>query len=347
MEREILIRFAEGKCSPEEARQVIEWLNEPGHRHQLDQMIQADLVDAVKNNVDAEGNDLSHLLKNILYEDHPEPVYKAESIPSRHRQLSGDRHNSRHLALKVAAVLVFLAALSVIFWRSNELPKVQVAQAYEEKENTEGRKSIIYLQDGSIVHLNSDSKITYPADFSDTLRAINLQGEAFFQVAKDESRPFIVYADNIAVTALGTSFNVKNYDNEAQIQVALESGRVSVEDYKNPANDSFNIFLDPGNMVQYNKKSLMFSSIEKADSKEAFGWKDGIIYFKKADMKTVFNRLERWYGVEFELGNQPGHEWSYTAEFHNQSLKETLESISFSQNFTYSLKDKHVHIMFN
>jgi transmembrane sensor len=105
--------------------------------------------------------------------------------------------------------------------------------------------------------------------------------------------------------------------------------------------------LEPGQQVQYKKKSSQFSELQEFNIRSVYSWKDGILYFKSAGLSEVITRLERWYGVEFIIGNNSSVPWSYTGEFNNQSLKSVLESLSFSQNFNFTINDKNVTIHFN
>ena len=358
VKKELLIRFANAACTKEEAMQVIAWLNQPGHEQLLEEIIEADLLEALQNNGVGERNELKRLLKQIPLNDPAQQgAYTSGKASQRYLSDKDDygrednysikrKRNRTAGLLKIAASLLLLAMLSFMIWNMRDSKQGQLTFTREIKENTNGRKSIIYLPDGSIVHLNSNSKISYVKSFSDTLRAIDLEGEAYFEVAKDNFRPFVVQTGHIAIKALGTAFNVKNYADEPQIYVALKTGRVLVSGNNTPSIERKDIFLDPGKEVRYNKSTESFTSIEVADAKESFGWKDGIIYFKHADFRTVLDRLEAWYGVQFEIKNKPQYKWSYTAEFQNQTLQDVLKSIGFSQNFTYTINDKYVEIIF-
>ncbi len=357
LKKELLMNFVNGTCTREEARQVLAWLNQEGHEQVLEDMIEGDLAEALKNNIVDDKKESKKIFKQIPLNA---PVANKRIVEEEtninpnidHARLI-ERTNVKHKRLrindfmKVAASLIVIATISLMIWVMKDTKQAHSNFTQIVKENTAGRKSIIYLKDGSIVHLNANSKISYMPSFSDTMRAIELQGEAYFEVAKDNFRPFVVQTGNIAVKALGTSFNVKNYDDESQICVTLETGRILVKRNDNSEVDQEHIFLDPGKEVQYSKSDEKFSPVTTANLRESLGWKDGVIYFSHADLTTVINKLELWYGVQFELKNKPEYKWSYTAEFQNQTLQDVLEGMAFSQNFTYQINDKYVEINFS
>lgn len=242
-----------------------------------------------------------------------------------------------------AAVVILVVAVFVIRNVENApLKEVQSVQMLE-KSLPSGQKMKIFLPDGSKVWLNAESTITYPERFDDELRVVTLIGEGYFDVIKDPSKPFVVQTADMDVTVLGTMFNVRNYHNEGKTDVALESGKVMVN--TSGSKDSKYI-LSPGEGICIHKKSGEIDTYE-VDPKEAYQWKDGVIYFNKASFKEVINKLSRWYGVEFIVDKNNVEVWEYSAEFNNDYLENILESISFSQGFKYEIDQNRVNIRFN
>jgi transmembrane sensor len=247
--------------------------------------------------------------------------------------------------LKIAASIAIVFILSHLwvnrYQNVDPHDDIQVAAQYVVKENSKGRKSTLFLPDGTVVNLNAASSIKYQENFYDSARVIYLDGEAFFDVAKD-ARPFVVYVDNLSITALGTSFNVNAYSNADEVAVSLASGKVLVEGHSHDGK----LLLEPGQQVRYQKASDKLVKVEGFSARAVCGWKDGIIHFRSAGFPEVVSRLELWYGVKFEINKQSPLLWSYTGEFRNQSLKSVLESLSFSHNFNYQINDTTVMITF-
>jgi ferric-dicitrate binding protein FerR (iron transport regulator) len=249
---------------------------------------------------------------------------------------------------RVAATLLILGMFSAIaYYFSGTKKNVEPAVSTVIKENLRGRKSTIFLNDGSIVYLNSESSIEYPEKFSDSLRVVKISGEAFFDIARDEHKPFIVHTDELAISVLGTSFNVNDFDENDRCKISLSSGKVSVSTLGQTQGSTADaITLSPGQSVSYLEEKAEFTSITAFDPNLDLGWKDGNIVFKNADMQTMLKTFERWYNVDFKLKNDPYFRWNYTGEFHNQTLQDVLESLSFSQSFDFRFEENNVELMF-
>ena len=250
------------------------------------------------------------------------------------------------LISKIAATLLIVVTL--VYLISNNIDNSVLENssiAIIEKQNPPGQKLKIFLPDGSTAWLNAESKISYPEKFSDEKREITLEGEAFFDVIKNPDRPFIVNAGEVSTTVLGTTFNVKAFDNDPFTQVALQSGKVKVE-YKDVDGKNA-MFLEPGEAITYNK-SKSIAQKNKFDEELLLGWKDGIIKFKDGDLDEIISTLSRWYGVQFEIENMKNETWSYTGSFDNEILNNVLKGISFTQDFSYEFDTpKYVIIELN
>lgn len=245
---------------------------------------------------------------------------------------------------RMAASILLIIGVYVVFDYYQSQPN-DFYPTTKIKKNPAGRKSQVFLPDGSMVWLNSASSIEYIEDFIGHKRLVKLKGEAYFDVAKDENKPFIVESNNISIMALGTSFDVRAYEGDETIEVVLVEGKVQVESIDD-GGKNFTAFLEPGEYLKYdnlNKKALK----GKADLKSEMAWKNGVIHFDRASFEEVVLKLERWYGVKIEIenqGNQGG--WQYSSEFDSQSLEVVLKSIGYSKNFNYHIKKNTVTIKF-
>ena len=161
------------------------------------------------------------------------------------------------------------------------------------KQTIPGQKSTITLRDGSIVYLNSGSVIRYKSDFNDSLRIIELDGQAYFEVFRDETRPFVVKCRNLTVQALGTSFDVYGYK-DTPIQVSLVSGSVRLS-LPNIKVDKEHV-LNPGEYSIINNEDEIIEK-GKFDPDEVLAWKEGRLIFKDATIDEIIPKLELWYGV--------------------------------------------------
>lgn len=248
---------------------------------------------------------------------------------------------------RVAAVLLLGIGLGLTFKFSTENdPQIDKPISRIIKQNPAGQKSTIYLSDGTKVILNAKSRMEYDEGFGGEKREVTLVGEAFFEVTKDPEKPFVVRSGDIVTTVLGTSFNVNAYPEASNVQVAVMTGKVRVEN-KLVANNDQNARVDlvPSEMATYdtNNNTLTPSSFSP---EEVISWKDGIIYFKNADEPSVLAKLEKWYGVEIDTENKSPRLWNITAEYDNLSLDNVLSSLSYAANFDYTIDKKKVTLKY-
>ncbi|TRX61692.1 DUF4974 domain-containing protein [Fulvivirga sp. M361] len=252
------------------------------------------------------------------------------------------------LLFKIAASLVLIVSIYFLIESYNltNTGSPVVVKSLIYKENPAGRKSQIFLPDGSMVWLNSASSIEYVANFSGDKRIVKLKGEAYFNVVKDGERPFIVESGEMSVTALGTAFNVKAFEEDNAAKVVLVEGKVKVERPTAQSKAQEAAFLDPGEFLLYNKRDK--KSIKgKADINATMAWKNGVILFERASFTEVISKLERWYGVSFKIQNERKKGvWDYSSEFDNQSLDNVLKSLSYTKNFEYQIHKDTVKIKF-
>ncbi|MCC5931261.1 MAG: FecR domain-containing protein [Cyclobacteriaceae bacterium] len=244
---------------------------------------------------------------------------------------------------RVAAILALAFSVSFGVFRSNQTDVVtQVADTTEDliiRENQPKQRSNFNLPDGSLVWLNGDSKISYSVTYGNENRIIHLEGEAFFQVAKDESLPFVVKSGSIYTQALGTSFNVNTRKGDLQ-EIALVSGSIRVKSRKNE------VVVKPGEKVIH-KSDIAGLKVSEYNALEVLGWKDGILHFQNSGFHDIKRRLEQWYDVQIVVIGTLDSNWNYTGTFHESSLERVLERISYTKEFSYSIKNDVVTIKLN
>lgn len=243
---------------------------------------------------------------------------------------------------KVAAVfLVFLAGAWLFFHLIQENVTVPETVALVEKVNPAGQRSSHRLPDGTRVWLNAESSLKYPEKFTDSLRLVELKGEAFFEVAKDQLRPFIVEAAGIQTEALGTAFNIHAYPEDPEMKVALLEGKVRVQNIDQVQT----AVLSPGEELLAPKDNAPFSR-QPFKYDNTFGWKEGILVFDGADFASFRNTIEKWYGVKVEVKGTAPDDWDIRARYQHEALQHVLRDICFNKNIKFELQDKNVLITF-
>ena len=247
------------------------------------------------------------------------------------------------VAASIAVILAVSVLLSPDSKSSIEKEVSEVAPVKMiEKFCPVGQKSTITLTDGTRIKLNSNSKLIFPETFSAHSREVELEGEAFFEVSRDPSRPFTITSGNLKTRVLGTSFNVKAYAASNAIKVAVASGKVMVtSDKLNGSNDELTLL--PNEMAVYSKTSDELT-MKSFNSLDELAWKDGVLAFKNRDINHITKELAKWYGVTFVLDKKLNYDKDYTGSFDNKSLREVLEGISFVFNFQFKIDNKVVTI---
>lgn len=244
--------------------------------------------------------------------------------------------------IKVAAVFLFLLTFALIIKINFIKSEVEAPIHYIIKQNPFGQKSTIILPDSTVITLNSGSRIIYPERFTSEYRDVELKGEAFFEVSEVKQQPFRVKSGDIYTLALGTSFNVKAFENESKISVSLNNGKVKISGVQDQFKETF--ILSPGEKIVYNSKLQEAEKLE-FDRELELSWKDGILIFKQTNMNDFIHIIERWYGVNVELSGNSEDECKISGRFENETLKVVLESLQFSKEVDYELNDKEVNLL--
>ena len=241
----------------------------------------------------------------------------------------------------VAAVILFLITISfgVVYYIPENIPDpVSSNEELIEKNVPFGAKNTIKLGDGSVIRLNAGSQLKFPKQFANDIRTVELVGEAFFDVAKDENRPFIIKTGEVSTQVLGTSFNLRHYDDEENIEVALITGNVKVNDAHGNV-----ILLKPSEMAVYSKNNKTIQK-KSFNVRLVTSWKDNILVFEKATMKQITNKLEQWYGVKINTDLNSPIIGLYNGEFKDEPLYMVLEGIGFASGFQFSIDVNNVTI---
>jgi ferric-dicitrate binding protein FerR (iron transport regulator) len=244
--------------------------------------------------------------------------------------------------MRIAAIFILaIAVSSVLFIFTDIYEKLGSKEvAYIEKSNPKGQRSKIVLPDNSIVWLNADSKVRYAEEFTNKdNRNIELKGEAFFEVDHNPDKPFIVQVNGLAVTVLGTSFNIKGYDESEEIKTTLVHGKVGLD----PGANSEKTYLKPGEMGVYNKRMSSVNIQKNIDVFEIISWKEGKLIFDNEPFVVIAAELERWYGVKFHIPAEIKGKYRYTMTITDENVQEVCKLIQETTPVDYRIEGKQVY----
>ena len=193
----------------------------------------------------------------------------------------------------------------------------------------------VELCDGTKVYLNSGTTLEFPSRFDGKVRSVILKGEAYFDVARNVSKPFVVEVDEMKVKVLGTSFNVKSYVDEPGVYTTLVEGSVAILRDGQPEKK-----IKPGEQAYYNK-GVGTLSIAEVDVNEFTSWKDGVFYFKDIALEEILRIVSRWYDLEVFYMNQGAKSVIYSGKLPMySSVEDVLRKFEISGDVRFELKGR-------
>lgn len=311
----LILRFFSGTISPEEMKSLNTWLDESDENLHVFNRLK-NIWDASNPAFDPSSIDIHSAKNKVLFQ-----IKKEKQIVRRRTIIQ--------LWQRVAAIIVLpLLVYSIFIWsryknieKSNYVTQEVVAPI--------GIMSTIQLSDGSLVKLNSGSKLKYPAVFDNDQRIVELDGEAYFEVESDKKKhPFIVKTGQITVTATGTEFNVEAYSIDSIVAVTLTEGVVDV------SWDELHVELKPKERIVYDKRTKIHN-IYISDPYKWHAWKDGVMAFRNDPLDYVFKCLGQSYNVEFIVSSEI-KDYTYYATFEDESLDEILSLLEKSAPIKYT-----------
>ncbi|GFH99274.1 FecR family protein [uncultured Phocaeicola sp.] len=241
---------------------------------------------------------------------------------------------SLHRLYRYAAVacIVLMTSIGIAYhWGTNAGQKPITEQVY----TCMNGKSKVFLPDGTAVWLHGNTTLAYGNDFQDHDRMVRISGEAYFEVIRDEEKPFIVQTDGMRVVVHGTKFNVDAPENAPECKVSLIEGSVSLETSLD------NLFLKPGEIVTYNKKSCQLD-IESGDVTFERSWANDKLYLSNKSLGVVCRYLSKWYNVKINVDNDLKDKYMYTFTLRNEPLEEIIRLMSRINPISYSFDEDNV-----
>jgi len=220
----------------------------------------------------------------------------------------------------IAASIVILLGLSLGIFKM-----LQNKSPYQELQ-TALNQSQVKLSDGTMVYLNGNSSITYPEDFTGNTRTVQLRGEAFFDVKRDEQHPFIIETKNAAIQVLGTSFNVRTGLTDNKVEVLVASGTVRLEDRKNPEEQ---LVLNKGDFGSLKDNRVQFDA---PMDENYMAWKTKVLTFKETPLHSVVQTLNRAYAIHLELASDQLSNLKLTSKYDKLDAGALIEAMCLTFN---------------
>ena len=308
MNKDILYKFFEGNASFEEEAAVKQWMEESAE-NRLAFLKERKLFDAML------------LLGN------------EEIIKNGKKRFSINLSSLRTELIKIAAVVAITLGGSYFYYQSSLEKELMAMQTITVPA---GQRINITLVDGTNVWLNARTSLSYPVKFGKNNRQVVLDGEAYFDVTKDKSKPFIVQTDNYNVEVLGTQFDVNAYSETGEFETTLMSGSVKGAS----ASDSTQkITLKPNNKVFLQDGKLHVTAV---DDYNPYRWKEGLICFKNETFTSIMKDFEKYYGLTIQVKNKNVFKYVYTGKFRQtDGIDYALRVLQKDIKFTYQRDDEN------
>lgn len=355
--KKLLERFHRGVSTPEENLQLLRLLDKDSV--ELDRLVKK----IWEENSDIEQTESGAEVLKMLHQK----LGFTEPIEARTR---GKFLKIGQLLFRYAAVLVIGFGLAWLFVaRNSNTPQTLEAGRFYKVSVAYGSKSTIELPDGSTVSLNSGSTLRYPASFASTNRTVILDGEAFFDVKKNQASPFLVKTKDITVRVLGTKFNVKSYADEDLTETTLVTGKVEI--VRNESNTKIAVTEEPlvltpnqkavfyreSNHLSVNQptvagdESLKHHTAElkvlvqkEIKTENITSWKNNILVFNSEPFDEIIKKIERWYNVDVKLQYTKLSPVVFSGKFDKESVEEVLHALSLIEPFRYEINKNKILI---
>jgi transmembrane sensor len=315
-----IMRYFRGEYSAVDASYVEEIFQDNNRMIELKTLL-SDQFDKLLPENDTDKKNLDHTLYKLHYD-----------INTRlSEQKSWSLENLIKWTFRIAAIVMLpiVILIGLHIYRETGLKK----EAWVEIKAPSWTRAQFSLPDGTTGWLNGNSSLRYNENFN-LDRHVNINGEAFFNVLKDKTRPFIVNTNEVTVKVLGTKFNIASYENDKNVEVVLEEGELIFND--KAMKKSFN--MKPNDLVIYNK-SLMNFTTEVVQPQKYLSWTAGKLVFRNDPLDVIASRLSRWYNLDVEIKGTVTEDLRLRATFVDENLEEVLDLLKRSLPVDYTIEN--------
>ena len=205
-----------------------------------------------------------------------------------------------------------------------------------------GSKTKLYLPDGTLVWLNAGSRMTYSQGFGVDNRKVELEGEGYFEVKRNEKVPFFVKTKDLQLQVLGTKFNFRDYPEDHEVIVSLLEGKVELNNLLRKEKEAV---LAPDERAVLNKANGLLK-VESVTASNASQWTDGYLFFDEELLPDIAKKLERSYNVKIHIANDSLKTFRFYGNFvrREQSIQEVLEALASTEKMQYKIEERNITI---
>ncbi len=362
----LIARQLSGEISADESEELQEVLRQQPDKNHLFDILQSYFV--LHHDQEDGDNDITidyeKRFRRII--EHSEYNHDLSSHPEIKPGIAR-KHGGWWKYAAAVACFVFLAGASIYYLhRQNNFIENNAGKANEIVSKS-GARTKLMLSDGSQVWLNSGSKLKYTGDYNKYLREVDLEGEAYFDVAKDADRPFIVHTSSLNIKAVGTAFVVKSYPQDESVETTLLRGiiEISRKDYPNDPK----VILKPNEKLVFSKQrekelhhntssgpgsyeaasvgKISIAAVSKAipdSNKVETSWVYNRLVFDGDSFQELAEKMERWYNVKITFSNKELLRYRFKGAFANETVKEALNALQLTAEFSYQINNNEISL---
>ena len=239
-----------------------------------------------------------------------------------------------------AVVAIIIAVGCISYWQG----EVNVKDTFADisVESPLGSKTKLYLPDGTLVWLNAGSRMTYSQGFGVDNRKVELEGEGYFEVKRNEKIPFFVKTKDLQLQVLGTKFNFRDYPEDHEVVVSLLEGKVGLN---NLLREEKEAVLSPDERAVLNKANGLLT-VESVTASNASQWTDGYLFFDEELLPDIAKELERSYNVKIHIANDSLKTFRFYGNFvrREQNIQEVLEALASTEKMQYKIEERNITI---
>ena len=239
-----------------------------------------------------------------------------------------------------AVVAIIIAVGCISYWQG----EVNVKDTFADisVEAPLGSKTKLYLPDGTLVWLNAGSRMTYSQGFGVDNRKVELEGEGYFEVKRNEKIPFFVKTKDLLLQVLGTKFNFRDYPEDHEVVVSLLEGKVGLN---NLLREEKEAVLSPDERAVLNKANGLLT-VESVTASNASQWTDGYLFFDEELLPDIAKELERSYNVKIHIANDSLKTFRFYGNFvrREQNIQEVLEALASTEKMQYKIEERNITI---
>ncbi|MEN0052816.1 MAG: FecR domain-containing protein [Mucilaginibacter sp.] len=322
----LLKKYTTNSINREDYDELMGYISRSGNDEEL-----YELMEKEWDNLNEEGSfhDLDHA--NLYHKITSDPRFSLSTEPSEKSVF----YFRRWMSVAAGIFMVF-GVVAFLLHRTKQMSQQQ-AVVYYEKTVPYGKKIQIGLSDGTQVWVNSGSKLRYPSSFTGSKRELYLEGEAYFDVAHDEKRPFIIHTGKVFTQVLGTAFNIKAYGS-SKMSVTVARGKVSVGLQRKLLS-----ILTPNQCLSYNQISGDAKKYKVNASR--LRWMNGDLILDDTNLGEAAQVIERWYNVKITFNNPDVKTYHFTASFlKHENIDQVMNVLSELTRFRYERNGSEIII---